>query len=84
MEEIKFIGITGRKARSVQLDNGEITVVKRLFRIGHGYALYIPTEWLAMLESKGVLKAKNYEFTLWYDEEKLIIEPLKNKVEGRL
>lgn len=84
MEEIKFLGIQGRKPRTVQLESGELTVVKRLFKIGNGFAVYLPTEWLALLDSKGVLKENDYYFTLWYDENKLIIEPLKSKVEGRI
>lgn len=84
MEKIDYSGMRGRKQKLVQLDNGEQTVVKKLFKIGNGYALRIPTEWLALLDSKGMLEVGDYCFTFWYDEDKLIIEPLKSKVEGAL
>lgn len=84
MEAIKFVGRQGRRPRTVALDNGEQTVIKKIFKIGHGYAILMPTEWLALLDSKGVFKDGDYTFTLWYDTEKLIIEPLRNKVEGRV
>jgi len=84
MEKITFGGIAGRKPRLVQLDNGDMVVVKKLFKIGNGYGMLIPTEWLSVLDSQGVLKEADYQFTLYYDNEKLIIEPLKAKIEGRV
>ena len=84
MDKINFIGIQGRKPKTVLLESGELTVIKKIFKQGNGYAMHLPTEWLALLDSRGILKDANYTFTLWYDEEKLIIEPLKSKVEGRV
>lgn len=82
--EVKYTGIQGRKPHTVMLENGELTVVKKMFKIGNGYGLLLPTEWLAALSQQGLLQAADGQFTLWYDNDKLIIEPLKVKVEGRI
>jgi len=84
MDKIKWTGIAGRKPRLVQLDTGEMVVVKRLFKIGNGFAILLPTEWLSALDYQGLLEKADYQFTLYYDNEKLILEPLKAKVEGRV
>jgi len=84
MEKIKFGGIAGRKPRLVQLEGGELAVVKKMFKLGNGYGILLPTEWLSILDSEGILEAAGYQFTLYYDTEKLIIEPLKVAIEGRV
>lgn len=84
MDKVKFTGIAGRKPRYVQLDDGDMVIVKKMFKIGNGYAILLPTEWLALLDSKGLLEKGEYQFTLWYDTEKLIIEPLKAEILGRV
>lgn len=84
MEKITYGGIAGRKPRLVQLENGEMVVVKKMFKIGNGYAILLPTEWLSVLDSQGILKSADYQFSLYYDDEKLILEPLKEKIEGKV
>ena len=83
-EDIVYTGTTGRKPRLVQLETGELAIVKRMFKLGNGYAIRLPTEWLALLDVRGILKEADYQFTMYSDDEKLIVEPLKSKIEGRV
>lgn len=78
----QYQGITGRKPRLVQLSTGEIAMVKRMFKIGNGYAILLPTEWLSLLDSRNLLTAGDGRFTMYADEDKLIVEPLQAEIEG--
>ena len=80
---ITFTGIQGRKSRYYRLESGDLAIVKRLFKIGNGWAIYIPTEWLALLDSRGILQKGDFHFAMYADEDKLTIEPLSEGVEGR-
>ena len=74
----------GRQPKLYKLSTGEMAMVKRMFKIGNGYAILLPTEWLALLDSRGELQKADGKFTIYVDESKLIIEPLRAEIEGQV